>query len=128
MSFTPSTPSNPTTPATSAASSSEQAATPPLSKGLKIATIVVAVLAGLGLIVTIILLFVTLAYNDTEEFAWYFAFSLIASILNLVPAVAVLVLGLVGRRTKSRVSLIGIVVGAVVLVILVAQFIFLAVV
>jgi hypothetical protein len=97
-----------------------------LSKGLKITTIVFSALAAVGLVVTLILLFATIANADTEEFGWYFAFSVIASILNVIPAVVALVLGIVGRRAKSRIPLLGIVIGAVVLLILVAQFIFLA--
>ncbi|MCS5718393.1 hypothetical protein N1027_09610 [Herbiconiux sp. CPCC 205763] len=99
---------------------------PALSSGVKVTTIVFAALAAVGLIVTLILLFVTLASVDTEEFGWYFAFSVIASILNLIPAVVVLIMGIVSRRAASRVPLIGIVLGAVVLAVLAAQFIFLA--
>ncbi|SDZ24754.1 hypothetical protein [Herbiconiux ginsengi] len=101
--------------------------TPPvLSKGLAIATIVFAALAAVGLVVTLVLLFLTVGHNDTEEFGWYFAFSLIASVLNVIPAVVALILGIVGRRAASRIPLLGIVIGAAVLVILVGQFIFLA--
>ena len=106
-----------------------EAATPtarPLSRGLTLATIVFAALAAVGLVVTLILLFATIANADTEEFAWYFAFSVIVSVLNLVPAVVALILGIVGRRAASRIPLVGIVIGAVVIVLLVAQFVFLA--
>lgn len=108
------------------ASAPEQAPTLAISKGLKITTIVFAALAGLGLVVTLILLFVTLAQRDTDEFGWYFAFAVIASILNVIPAVVALVLGIVGRGTKGRVSRIGVIIGIVVLVVLVAQLIFLS--
>jgi hypothetical protein len=98
----------------------------PLSTGLKVATIVFAALAAVGLVVTLILLFATIATADTEEFGWYFAFSLVASVVNVVPAAVALILGIVGRRAQSRVPLVGIVIGGVVLVVLVAQFVYLA--
>ncbi|MFB2596987.1 hypothetical protein ACEXQE_04265 [Herbiconiux sp. P17] len=99
---------------------------PALSTGLKITTIVFTALAAIGLVVTLILLALTVGHDGTEEFGWYFGFSVVASILNVIPAVVALILGIVGRRTASRVPLVGIVLGAVVLAVLVAQFIFLA--
>ncbi|WP_382303948.1 hypothetical protein [Herbiconiux sp. UC225_62] len=99
---------------------------PVLSKGLKVATIVFAALAAVGLVITLILLALTVGHDDTEEFGWYFAFSVVASILNVIPAVVALVLGIVGRRAASRIPLVGIVIGALALVILAGQFIFLA--
>ena len=91
-----------------------------------IATIVFAALAAVGLVVTLILLALTIGHDGTEEFGWYFAFSLVASIINVIPAVVALILGIVGRSAKSGVPLIGIVVGGVAIVVLVAQFIYLA--
>ncbi|WP_160173208.1 hypothetical protein [Microbacterium sp. CH12i] len=50
-----------------------------------------------------------------------------ASIVNVIPAVATLVLGIVSRRAKSPVSLIAIIVGSIVLLVFVGQIVFLLV-
>jgi hypothetical protein len=103
------------------------AATPPqvVSKGLKITTIIFTSLAAIGLLTTLILLLLTATNSANEEFGWYFGFSVTASIVNVIPAVVALILGIVGRRAKSPVPLAAIVLGAIVLLVLVLQFVFL---
>lgn len=101
---------------------------PVSSKGLTIATIIFTALAGVGLIATLILLFATATNSGNEEFGWYFGFSVTASIVNVVPAIVALILGIIARRTESSVWLTAIVIGTTVLLVLVAQIVFLLVV
>lgn len=118
MSFT--TPES-TLPAAAAAATS----VPSASKGLMIATIILASLAAIGLLVALIFLFAAAANSSTEAFGWYIGFSVTASIVNVIPALAALVLGIIGIRSKTPASLTAIIVGASALVVLVGQAIFL---